>query len=40
MYYLKAIEGQVSLSALFGTLIACINGSFFEYFDGLEGPTF
>ena len=29
-----------SKSTLFGTLRACINGSFFGYFDGLERPTF
>ena len=40
IYYLKFIEGQEGLSALFGTLIACINGSFFGYFDGLERSTF
>ena len=35
-----AIEGQVSLSTLFGTLRVCINRSFFGYFDGLERSTF
>ena len=34
--YLKVIEGQVSLSALLGTLRVCINSLFFECFDGLE----
>ena len=34
------MEGQVSLSTLFGTLRVCINGSFFGYFYGLERSTF
>ena len=38
--YLKIIEGQVSLSAVFGTLRVCINGLFFEYSDGLERSMF
>ena len=37
---LKVIEGQVSLSTLFGTLRVCINSSFFGYFDGLERSMF
>ena len=37
---LKVIEGQISLSTLFGTLRVSINGSFFGYFDGLERSTF
>ena len=40
MCYLKAIEGQVSSSALLGTLRVCIDCSFFGYFDGLEKSTF
>ena len=31
---------MTSKSTLFGTLRVCINGSFFGYFDGLEGYTF
>ena len=38
--YLKVIEGQVSLTTLFGTPRVCVNSSFFEYFDGLEKYTF
>ena len=38
--YLKAVEGQVSLSTLFGIPRICVNGSFFGYFDGLEKYTF
>ena len=38
--YLKVIEGQVSLSTLFGTLRVCINDSLFRYFYGLERSTF
>ena len=34
-----AMEGQVSLSTLLGTLRVCINSSFFGYFDGIEGST-
>ena len=34
--YFKVIEGQVSLSALFGTPRVRVNSLFFGYFDGLE----
>ena len=38
MCYLKVIEGQASLSTVFGT--PCVNSSFFGYFDALENCIF
>ena len=38
--YLKVMEGQVSLSTLFGTTRVCVNSSFFGYLDDFEKSTF
>ena len=38
--YFKVIEGQVTLSTLFGTPRVCVNSSFFRYFNGLDRYTF